>query len=94
MKQIKTIYYSTERNETKFDEAVNEALADGWSLIKRDVIQAVNCGNVYYHRSFYAELEKDVTVKKSCSNCKYHALSSQQNPCRDCLLESNWEPQT
>lgn len=44
----------------RFDRDVNAALADGWRLVRRDVILPVqpNTGRTYFHTMLYAELVK------------------------------------
>ena len=57
--QIKTIRNRLD-NANDFDEVVNEALADGWTLKKRYHIPGGNLtGNRYLHTMLVAELEKD-----------------------------------
>lgn len=60
MLEIKTI---TDRldNSGKFDAAVNRALADGWELVERRVLQPLaqpNNSSTYTNTMLYAELEK------------------------------------
>jgi hypothetical protein len=61
MRQIKTVSAPFERAEW-FDDAVNDLLADGWNLTKRDILyvpgvlsEAFNAPTV---RVLYAELER------------------------------------
>lgn len=61
MLQIKTI-----RNRlgyaSFFDNEVNAALRDGWTLKKRIVLRPIGQSeSVYAHMMLYAELEKEVT---------------------------------
>lgn len=56
MLKIKTILAAT---VDKFDELVNAAIADGWDLVKRDVLPPCDLGSEYYKRAFYAELERE-----------------------------------
>lgn len=54
MLEIKTILMSTNYT-SQFDEEVNEFLADGWELVRRDVItQSSN----NFEPKLYAELER------------------------------------
>ena len=60
MLQIKTI-----RNRLDyasfFDNEVNAALRDGWTLKKRTVLRPIGQSkSVYVHTMLYAELEKEV----------------------------------
>lgn len=57
--EIKTIKNRLD-NAKDFDAEVNAALADGWRLIRRDVILPVqpNTGSTYFHTMLYAELVK------------------------------------
>lgn len=60
MLQIKTI---RERLDypTLFDDEVNAALHDGWTLKKRTVLWPIGQSeSVYMHTMLYAELEKEV----------------------------------
>lgn len=61
--KIKTI---TDRldNAENFDKKVNAALADGWIIVKREVLQPPSqpsTGGVYFNTMLYAELEKAET---------------------------------
>jgi hypothetical protein len=60
MIQIKTITYRID-NAEEFDTEVNQAIAKGWELTERKVLQPQaqpHCGSIYSHRMLYAELEK------------------------------------
>ena len=60
MLQIKTIRNRLD-NPTLFDDEVNVALRDGWTLKKRTVIRPIDQSeSVYMHTMLYAELEKEV----------------------------------
>lgn len=60
MLQIKTIQNRLD-NPTLFDDEVNAALRDGWTLKKRTVIRPIGqFESVYMHTMLYAELEKEV----------------------------------
>lgn len=91
MKQIKTI---SVRDAAEFDKQVNAALAEGWTLKKRDVLPPYDCGSTYFYRKYYAELEKGEVLEKSCDNCKYERISAGAEPCLYCYYESKWEPKT
>lgn len=61
MLQIKTIRDRLD-NASFFDNEVNEALRDGWTLKKRTVLRPIGQSeSVYGHMMLYAELEKEVT---------------------------------
>lgn len=90
MKQIKTILKGTDYLEN-FDAAVNKALAEGWTLTKREVLPPFD----YYHRTLYAELEREVVTEaeRCCENCAHFGISAAAEPCASCSEEcSNWEP--
>lgn len=59
MKQIKTIVHIADAGPEVFDNDVNKALAEGWKLVKREVLPPEFSGDAYYKRRYYAELEKD-----------------------------------
>lgn len=60
MLQIKTIRNRLD-NPTLFDDEVNAALRDGWTLKKRTVLQPISQQDTTYtHMMLYAELEKEV----------------------------------
>lgn len=59
--QIKTIRYRLDSVE-KFDEAVNKALSEGWSLTKRYLLEGKNLGSTTYsYTMLIAEMVKDDT---------------------------------
>lgn len=60
MLQIKTIWDWLDNN-TYFDNEVNAALRDGWTLKKRTVLRPIGQSeSVFGHMMLYAELEKEV----------------------------------
>ena len=60
MLQIKTIRNRLDNN-TYFDDEVNAALRDGWTLKKRTVLRPISQSeSIYTHSMLYAELEKEV----------------------------------
>lgn len=60
MLQIKTIRNRLD-NPTLFDNEVNTALRDGWTLKKRTVLRPIGQSeSAYSHTMLYAELEKEV----------------------------------
>lgn len=99
MKQIKTIVTRLNSNE-KFDAAVNEALRDGWWLVKREVLQPPaqpTTGTDYFNTMLYAELEKDIITEdeKRCENCAHYDNPPDAEPCKNCSDSADkWEPAT
>lgn len=60
MLQIKTIRNRLD-NPTLFDDEVNTALRDGWTLKKRTVLRPIGQSESAYSQTMlYAELEKEV----------------------------------
>ncbi len=60
MLQIKTIRNRLD-NPITFDDEVNAALRDGWTLKKRTVLRPIGQSeSVFGHMMLYAELEKEV----------------------------------
>lgn len=62
MLQIKTIWNRL-TNTTPFDDEVNAALCDGWTLKKRTVLRPIGQSEstyTYMYMILYAELEKEV----------------------------------
>lgn len=61
MKQIKTVTSPYTRSEW-FDNSINELLADGWILTKRDILNVpgilTEAFNAPTEQMLYAELEK------------------------------------
>lgn len=57
MLQIKTIVNAEPGG---FDAEVNEAIAQGWELVKRDVLPPFEGDAWFYKRTYYAELEREV----------------------------------
>lgn len=55
--KIKTICFKlVSEGMTTFDETVNAAMAEGWRLVKREVLPGVNLGDRYFAPHLYAEL--------------------------------------
>lgn len=102
MKQIKTICVdqSNEGVQAVFDKAVNEALAEGWTLTKRCILNPYESETFVYYRTLYAELEKEIITEdeRSCSNCQYRDLAEYEPPCIACDPDGTgvdkWEPRT
>jgi hypothetical protein len=90
MKQIKTIKNRLDNNED-FDVAVNKALADGWILVKREVL-VPNTPDRF--TMLYVELEKEVVTEaeRCCENCLHFENASTLEPCASCSEDCNkWE---
>ena len=63
MLEIKTIAHpATEREE--FDAEVNKALAEGWELVRRDIIPPYEGSTYVWERILYAELEREVETEE------------------------------
>jgi hypothetical protein len=97
MLEIKTIIIDPV-DSAKFDEQVNEALAEGWVLVRRDLLLKPN--------ALYAELERvgdtegqkrrgTAEVDRTCENCKHFEKSCHTNPCALCEdvngIPDQWE---
>ena len=80
MKQIRTIQNT---NPAVFDDEVNKALQEGWTLTRR----------YYNHSNFIAELEVEVISEeeKCCENCKHENKEPNMDPCRYCNDADKWE---
>ena len=59
MLEIKTIAERVENLED-FDKQVNEALAEGWELVRREVLPPYEGAIHWWPRALYAELERIV----------------------------------
>ena len=96
--RIKTI---TAQTPTEFDKAVNEALAEGWVLVKRDVLAPYEGEETAWPRMYYAEMQKNASVQKSgaipgriCYNCRHYdrlEIDGEASPCHRCEGYSRWE---
>lgn len=62
--EIKTIVWRLD-NAEDFDKSVNEAIAEGWLLDKRYIVQATAQGGYYVHRMLIAEMIRPDIVDKS-----------------------------
>ncbi len=100
MKQIKTIMRNASAPE-EFDAEVNKAIAEGWTLVKRDVLLPYEGPTRIFHRMLYAELERETvevkqaeqtTGRPSCWTCKWDYKKSNSEPCRNCNGGDRWEP--
>ena len=100
MKQIKTIAIRM-NNAEEFDKRVNTAIAEGWTLTKRRVLQprAQPAVNEIFHTMLYAELEKFTGGKaeeaRRCENCAHVHNIPNFEPCTSCntRTHSHWEPE-
>lgn len=93
MKQIKTIKNRLDNNKD-FDKEVNDALAAGWTLTKREVIiPLTHATHTVFYTMLYAELEMETAteaeyVERSCETCKHYNESRRTRPC-DCCEDVN-----
>lgn len=81
MKQIKTIENSL---ASSFDFEVNQALSEGWNLVRRYI-------NGEY---FIAELEQEIITEEErcCDNCRYNHTRGDREPCASCNENADkWE---
>ena len=83
--KIKTI---TAQIPTEFDNAVNAALAQGWTLTLRRVLPPHTVGGDH-PPLYYAELE----LVPTCENCKHEACDPDDpsTPCHRCENDNCWE---
>ena len=58
-KQIKTVVCKLESNDD-FDKCVNAAIAEGWTLVRREVLPPYEGETQVFYRALYAELEREV----------------------------------
>jgi hypothetical protein len=95
MLQIKTIKNRLD-NAEDFDKKVNEALAEGWRLTRRTVLQPRAQSEIMsFHIMLYAELEKDDEEEddRLCETCAHQYKEPQEQPCIECDGDcSRWEP--
>lgn len=94
MKQIKTISRRLEYPEL-FDDAVNEAICEGWKLTKREVLPplAIRNGDQTY-AVLYAELEREIITERErcCENCAHNQKTPSEEPCLHCSEDCDkWE---
>lgn len=94
MKRIKTIIRNTNGVE-EFDAEVNKAIAEGWTLVKREVLRPYEGPTRLFFRMLYAELERQTVelVPHDCQTCKWVNSDSHREPCRSCSDGENWVPQ-
>lgn len=89
MLQIKTIIDDHNNHLGTFDRKVNDALAEGWELKRRDLVPRQS-GFI-----LYAELEKDDEEEDDhlCETCAHQFKEPQEQPCVECDGNcSRWEP--
>lgn len=96
MKQIKTIKNRLDNAES-FDKEVNAALAEGWQLTKREVLQPkAQSESMQTYTMLYAELEREKEPEpeggRRCGNCKHVEDISAAAPCIGCIDHDKWEP--
>lgn len=95
MKQIKTIKNRLD-NVVSFDKEVNAALAEGWTLTKREVLlPRAQTSTQYTYIMVYAELELEVITEaeRCCENCLHYDKDPSVEPCFSCSeTASEWEP--
>ena len=102
--EIKTIYKQMDLRR-EFDEEVNAALAAGWTLVRRDVLDGRPLpDNVFMHRGLYAELVKSAPDPKPMDLVGAARLIQrtclQFESCKDCSLRDiceneppyKWDP--
>jgi hypothetical protein len=104
--EIKTIYKQMDLRR-EFDEEVNAALAAGWTLTRRDVLDGRPLpDSVFMHRGLYAELVKDNPEEGQKALDLMDAVRMiyntclQYDRCADCPLEDiceaevpyKWDP--
>lgn len=85
MKQIKTIHHRID-DSARFDKEINDALAEGWQLTRREFVPG--------YVILYAELEREVIteVEKCCENCAHFDKDFTQEPCCNCSDDADkWE---
>lgn len=94
MLQIKTIKDRLD-NAEDFDKEVNTALAEGWTLTKREVLPPADLGDRFIHTMLYAELEREeiTEAERCCENCRYCDCDATLEPCSNCSDNADkWEP--
>lgn len=90
MLKIKTIMTET---PDKFDKYVNAAIAEGWELVKRDVLPPFEGQTRLWTRAFYAELEMEVeeeeeeTVNESVAHWRISRNPRTPYKCSACGAE-------
>lgn len=58
MLQIKSIWHRADA-AAEFDAKVNKAIADGWELVRREIVPGSAYDTTIFHTMFYAELVKE-----------------------------------
>lgn len=100
MLEIKTIVTRDNKPE-EFDQKVNEALKEGWVLVRRDVLPAYAGGLAEYHRCYYAELERQTEPEEEeepedDTTAEWELVRDPVNPfrCSKCSCKSDDAPKT
>lgn len=95
MKQIKTIMREIKLPEI-FDKEVNAAIAEGWTLVKREVLQAYDAPARIHFGLLYAELEREFVkqVPHDCQTCAHVDKHVGLPPCDNCHSADKWETET
>lgn len=85
-----------------FDDEVNAALKEGWTLVKREVLAPCVTEDYDYHRTLYAELEMEAKAKaeakmdepkeRLCRNCAHYGTPVYDYPCTVCHDCDKWVP--
>lgn len=97
MKQIKTIIKRMDNEPlwNQFDIEVNNAIADGWTLTKREVLKPYEGATRTWCRMLYAELEREIIAEadRCCENCRHYDTPVTEEPCLSCNdAADKWEP--
>lgn len=93
MKQIKTIKRQLDAS-AEFDNEVNAAIAEGWTLTRREVLSPMEGQSRIFWHMLYAELEREIITEaeRNCENCRYCETLGGMEPCHSCDASmSNWE---
>lgn len=86
MTKIKTIIAQT---PAEFDNIVNDALDQGWTLKRRDVLPPYEGDVKRFPRLYYAEL----ALEPCCENCRHEDCDPDDpnTPCFHCDDDDRWE---
>lgn len=92
MKEIKTILFKVIQVD-EFDKTVNAALAEGWTLVKRGVLDEYDRAVCVTHRLLYAELEREIVyAPHDCQTCAHVDCFASRYPCCVCANADKWGP--
>lgn len=92
MLQIKTIRRA---DPCEFDEAVNSALLEGWTLTRRltgpdhfvaEMEREVETENEECYKTY-----DDKWARKRCANCEHYGVCTSDPPCSECRDFDQWE---